>query len=494
METKGYASATLLRLVAIALNAVGSLLLLPLVLKTLGEYNFGIWALATTLTGYLLLLDFGIAAACTRYLSSQSGDEAGWRRTLSSSMLLSWVLAGLLLLAAVLAQVAANTGWLGNDHQPLTDVITLLLVEVGLSIPLRLYQSILRAEVRYLQMGWFEIIRIVLRLLGIPLILWLGGGLMAIVLYGSLVNLLFFLMMFLSVYWRDQTTHFQRISIDLQHLQELFSFSKYMAVTQVAEFFKYRTDNLLVGLLLGVGAVAPYAIMIVVVDMVAQILTRFQGYWDTIIIRHAGQGRPAAALDTMLTSLQIGMALALLAAFNLSLLGDWFLTLWVGEQYAYLTPALVIFSLVMVGYACQAATTPYFNALHQQRANAWLASGEILLKLLLVVPLAHVYGFKGVVYAGVLATLLFLLLRLRLVAVLVGSSLWNMLTIVFRKIAPVLLLLLCAGGVSLALGKTGLPVFASMALVLAVQALGLFFWIKNPGLRGLSFHSVHLSK
>ncbi len=431
METKGYASATTVRLLAIALNALGSLLLLPFVLKALGEYAFGIWALATTITGYLLLLDFGIAAACTRYLSMQAENGVGWRRTFSSAMLLSLLLMGILLLAALLVQLMLHTEVLPRHYQPLPDVVTLLLVEVALSIPLRLYQSILRAEIRYLEMGWFEIARIGLRLLGIPLILWLGGGLMSIILYGSLTNLLFFIMMLVSVYWRDKTTHFHRLSIDLPHLKELFSFSKYIALTQVAEFFKYRTDNLLVGILLGISAVAPYAIMIVVVDMVAQILTRFQGYWDTIIIRHVGQGRPAAALDTMLKSLRIGVLLALLAAFSISVLGDTFLTLWVGEQYAYLKTPLTLFSLVMVGYACQAATSPYFNALNKQQANAWLALAEILLKLLLVIPLAHFYGFEGVIYAGVLATLAVMVMRLRVVTQIAEISTWTLLGIIF---------------------------------------------------------------
>ena len=139
--TKSYTHSTVIRLLAIGLNAVGALLLLPFVLKALGANDFGVWAMATSITGYLLLLDFGIALACTRYLSVHADDQAGWRRTFSSSLLLSLGLAAVLLLVAGLVQLLAYSGVLPASYQPMPNVVTLLLVEVALSIPLRLYQK-----------------------------------------------------------------------------------------------------------------------------------------------------------------------------------------------------------------------------------------------------------------------------------------------------------------------------------------------------------------
>ncbi len=414
--SQGYASSTVIRLVAIALNAMGALLLLPFILKSLGEYEFGIWSMAASITGYLLLLDFGVAQACTRYLSIHGDEPARWRRTVSSAMLLSLGLMLLLLVGAVVAQLLLHSGKLADEHQLLVDVVTLLLAEVAFSIPLRLYQSILRARVRYLDIGWFEIIRIVLRLGGIPLILQSGGGLLDIVFYSSFVNVLFFALMLASVYLREHTLYFHWRDSDRQHLQELFGFSKFVAISQVAEFFRYRTDNLLVGALLGVGAVAPYAIMIVLVDMFTQILMRFQGYWDTVIMREIGKGEWQAAWTTMMKSLRIGVSLTLLVVTGTWLLSEWVLTLWVGEQYAYVAPTLTLFTATLAGTAIQLATSPYLNALGWQRMNAWLGVLEVVCKLVLVWILAHWYGFKGVVYASLLASVLLSALRLSVVS------------------------------------------------------------------------------
>lgn len=416
--TPGYASSTFVRLLAIALNAAGALVLLPLVLKTLGEHEFGIWAMASSITGYLLLLDLGIAMACTRYLSVENVVERkGWQRTISSAMLLSLALTALLLVAAIGLQVLLRFGVLAAIHRLLGDVVTVLLVEVAFSIPLRLYQSVLRAELRYLAIGWFENVRIVLRLTGIPAVLWLGGGLMGIVVFSSLTNVAFFALMLVSVYRRNRTLYFSWQAWDWQHLQVLFSFSKYAALSQVAEFFRYRTDTLLVGALLGLQAVAPYAILIVLLDMFTQVLMRFQGYWDTLIMREAGQGCcGAAALGTVFRSLGIGAGIAFLMVSGCGLLGSTFLGWWVGPQYMYLTPSLMLLALTLPGTAVQLAVTPCLNALGRQHTNAWLGMGETLLKVLLLVPLGHFYGYVGVIYACLLASAFATALRLHLLA------------------------------------------------------------------------------
>lgn len=477
---KSYASATLIRLLAIALNAVGALLLLPFVLNALGANDFGIWAMATSITGYLLLLDFGIALACTRYLSIHAADQAGWRRTFSSSLLLSLGLTAVLGVAALAVQGLVYSGILPNTAQPVPDVITLLLVEVALSIPLRLYQSILRAEVRYTEIGWFEIIRIVLRLLGIPVLLWLGGGLITILVYASCINVLFFALMMLSVYRRDRTFYIDWQALDWLHLRELLSFSRYAAMTQVAEFFKYRTDNVLVGLLLGVGAVAPYAIMVVVIDMLTQILMRFQSYWDTIIMRHAGEQRLASALDTTLKSLQIGVALALLATFNTGFIGKHFLRLWVGDAYTDLAVPLTLFTLILLGLAVQLATSPYFNALGKQRLNAGLALAEILLKLALLLPLVHLWSAQGVIGASVLAASAVALMRLHVLAGMVQCSLTHLADIILCRLSPVLLLLSVLLSVTGVLHICDTSAFLQMAVIFMLQGSALLFFVKKP--------------
>lgn len=424
---QSYSLSASIRLVAIALNAAGALLLLPFILTSLGEYRFGIWGMAASITGYLLLLDFGVAQACTRYLSVRVHDRRDWQEIISNSLTLALLVTAVLFVGVAVIQTLWRAGFIVPEHPELVPVICIVMVEVGLSIPLRMYQSILRAEVRYIDIGLFEIVRIVLRVGGIFTVLWLGGGLLEAVLTSSLVNTLFFLMPLLAVWRRHRTLYFSRQQIHKAQLRHLFAFSKYTAVSQTAEFFRYRTDTLLAGVLVGVTAAAHFALMIVIIDMLTQILMRFTCYWDTIIINKAACGQRRAALNTVIRSLQIGIGMALLATLGTAVTGEWFISLWAGDAYAFLHWPLTLFTLSLLGSVIQYATTPYFNALEKQRLNAVIASSEVVLKLVLLLPFVHWYGFHGIIYVTVLVSIGgALLLRIPLLISLSGVTFWQL--------------------------------------------------------------------
>jgi len=220
--------------------------------------------------------------------------------------------------------------------------------------------------------------------------------------------------------------------------------------------------------------------MVVVIDMLTQILMRFQSYWDTIIMRHAGEQRLASALDTTLKSLQIGVALALLATFNTWLIGEHFLRLWVGEAYTDLAIPLTLFTLILLGLAVQLATSPYFNALGKQRLNAGLALAEILLKLALLLPLVNLWSAQGVIGASVLAASAVALMRLHVMAGMVQCSQPHLAGMILCRLSPVLLLLSVLLSVTGVLHLFNTSAVLQIAVIFMLQGSVLLFFVKKP--------------
>lgn len=429
-----YVKATTLRLGAIALNAVSTLALLPFILKSLGEYEFGLWGMATAISGYLLLLDFGIAQACTRYISVALDDKKSWTQTITNSLAVALIISLILVGTAGVLQYLIHSEYFKEPI--LWHIISILLMEVAFSLPLRLYQSIMRAEVDYAVLGWHEIVRIVLRVLGIAVLLWMGFGLLAIVIYSAIINSGFFALAGFHVKHKHGQTFINPKVLNSHFSWELFHVGKYSLVTQASEFFRYRIDNLIVGALLGISAVASFAIMIVLIDMLAQIQMRLQSYWDTIIMREVGDNQRAKATQTMLKSLQLGVGFILVAMVNAYLFADVFLSLWVGEKYSTLMPTLVLFIGVLLSAAVQLSTSPYFNALGLQKINAGLGLAELVAKVLLVVPLALGFGSSGIIVSTLVAGLLVgVVARLYLLAPYTG---WSLSTLVQKALQPLM--------------------------------------------------------
>ncbi|MGB1254283.1 MAG: lipopolysaccharide biosynthesis protein [Thiolinea sp.] len=400
---QNYRLSMVMRLLAIGISSFGMLLLLPLVLSKLGEYQFGIWGMVSSITSYLLLLDFGIALACTRYLSIQAQSKATWTNIISNSLFLAIIIACILLVIALTLTITNSLGLFTDNQLLISRIVCIVMLEVAISIPLRMYLSILRTEVRYVDIGAFEVIRVVCRIGGIALALFMGADLTSIVILAAIVNILFFVLPLLSTYARHKTLFFQQSAINRKTLTELLQFSKFTAVSQSTEFLKFRTDSVLVSILIGITASAHYTIIVFIIMMVTQILMRFMSYWDTIIIRNIGNKQYQTAENTVFKSLEIGITLSILACLNLYIYGGFFITLWVGEQYQSLHNALLLLSLILFSISFQMATTPYLNGRKQEKTNAGIDFSEVLLKFALLIPFTALMGFNGFIIASVTA-------------------------------------------------------------------------------------------
>jgi O-antigen/teichoic acid export membrane protein len=76
-RAKKFAAGLFTGYAAILCNLVYTGLSIPLALHYLGKQEFGLWALAVQISGYLMLLDFGISSALTRLLANHKQDING---------------------------------------------------------------------------------------------------------------------------------------------------------------------------------------------------------------------------------------------------------------------------------------------------------------------------------------------------------------------------------------------------------------------------------
>ena len=450
MTSSHYLNATVVRIAALVLNALGTFFLFPFILNNIGEHDFGIWSVAASITGYMLLIDFGVSLACTRFLSLSMGDEKRWKRIITNAVALSLVL---MLLFVILGLGLLALRYFDINiisDRTLSLVVGVLAIETGFSMVLRLYQSILRTDLKYIQLGLFEILRVLLRLVGFPFILFAGGGLIQLIMYSAAVNVLFFSCSYFYVKYSHHHTYFSKHDIDFSVIKELFHFGKFAIVVQAAELFRYRLDGVFIGIAMGISSIAQYAILITAVDMAVQVLSRFLSYWETIIIRHTdtdSSDDDQIALDYLYKSMTIGFWISALFIGNFYLLGETFLTLWVGEKYAHLTDELVLLSSLLILVTFQMSITPYLNGHGKQKSDAFMTLFEVVVKASLAVPAIHYLGFKGLMLVTLLSGIaVSLLARLTMVAKASGHSYS---AIVFRLIKTLLPIILVSFAVLL---------------------------------------------
>lgn len=467
MKASSYASATGIRVAALILNAMGMIFLFPFILHNIGEHDFGIWSMAASITEYMLMIDFGVSLACTRFLSITT-DNKQWQKIVTNAVTLSLLVMVLLLMFGfgILSFRFFDINIISNRSLAL--VIGILAIEAGISMVLRVYQSVLRTELKYFQLGLFEVLRVILRLIGFPLILYFGGGLVELVIYSSIVNVGLFLSSFLYVRFVHQQIFFNKNYIDFTIIKDLFNFGKYAVFVQIAELFRYRLDGVFIGIALGISSIAQYAIMITIIDMSVQISSRFLSYWETIIIRYTGEDKKAS-IDYMFKSMAIGFWIAAFFIGNIYLFGEMFITLWVGKQYAHLADELTLFSTILILVAFQMSITPYLNGHGKQKNDALFALVEVIGKAIIAVPIIQYYGFKGIILTTIIIGLMVSLFgRMYIVSKLSQTSYWSLISRLVKTIIPILALLIILYGTLMAIVNIEYPAILIVSKVVMV--------------------------
>ena len=113
----------------------------PLALHYLGKEQFGLWALAQQITGYLILLDLGVSSAVSRFIADRKDDvNGGGYGSLLLTGAIVFAIQGLLIaIAGVAFSFFAPALFAVPDHlaSDFTNVLIISTFLAGLSVALR---------------------------------------------------------------------------------------------------------------------------------------------------------------------------------------------------------------------------------------------------------------------------------------------------------------------------------------------------------------------
>ncbi|MDX6767756.1 MAG: oligosaccharide flippase family protein [Candidatus Methylacidiphilales bacterium] len=140
-RVKKFAASMATGYLAMAVNIGYTMASIPLALHYLGKEEFGLWALAQQISGYLMLLDFGMSSALSRFLADHKDEAEGDRY---GSMLLTGSLV-FLIQGMVIALVGVGLSWAApflfavpaELRLDFTLVLSLLSIVAGVSVMLR---------------------------------------------------------------------------------------------------------------------------------------------------------------------------------------------------------------------------------------------------------------------------------------------------------------------------------------------------------------------
>ncbi len=323
----------------IALNIGIALAYTPFMVRTLGQADYGLFAIAGAMASYLVILDMGLADSVVRRLVGLHGkdDRQGERDFLGSMVSLYGVL-GLMILGAAAIAVACVPMLFGGTMAPeALSTLQTMLVPLGISTAVVVAGNPLNATLvaheRFVFLRSLEMATVVLVTLGNVAALLLGGGVLSVVVVASTGAILATLCKWLMVRGGLRLPLAPR-RVDRTQLTDMSSYAAPIFVSMLVEQIFWKLDHLLIGARLGAAAVAVYAIGVMFNKYFMAFATAISRVMMPDLVRRIDAGSDTEALTRRLVEISRWQAFVLMLVLSgLVLFGQHFIRTWMGSGY-----------------------------------------------------------------------------------------------------------------------------------------------------------------
>ncbi len=224
----------------------------PIMLELLGQSEYGLYKLSSSVTSYLSLVSLGIGSAVTRYLIKYrvAKDREGEERILGLFMVIFQAIA-VLALAIGTALTLNLHRWYGRSLTPeelerMGKLVFLMVCNMAVSFALSPYVSVVSAHEKFLFLQSMNILSTCVGPLLNLVVLWLGYASIGMAISSLAVNVS--VQLCYLVYIRRKLgmkPRYQKLPLHL--VKEIFAFSFWIFLSNVVAQLYNATDTVMIG-------------------------------------------------------------------------------------------------------------------------------------------------------------------------------------------------------------------------------------------------------
>jgi O-antigen/teichoic acid export membrane protein len=320
-------------------NNLLALAVTPLMLRSLGQSEFGLYSLMGAFVAHIAVLDLGLGNAIVRYAAKfrAEGNAAAVAGLLSLCLRLYCAVALLALAVGTLVYLnlpALFSATLSDaDLSKARRLFALMVVNLALSFPLGAYAGIVNAHERFVFVRFMNLVRAFVRTGVVVGLLLLGFKAFAIVALDTALNVAVGL---LNVYYARARlgVRSRRYAFDPDFPRGLAVYSGFVFLGVIVDQLYWKIGHIVVGAVEGTTAVAVFAIAVQIATYYMAFPMAVGGVFlprvTAMVVGGAGSG-DLLALFVRTARIQLLVLTYVLGGFLL--VGQEFITLWAGAEY-----------------------------------------------------------------------------------------------------------------------------------------------------------------
>lgn len=391
----------ILSYVNIAALIVVGLFYTPLMLRLLGQAEYGLYSLIGAFVGYLSILDMGLGNTIVRYISINRITGSKQREAELNTLFLL-IYSGLgCLVVCVGTSIYFHLGDIFGQSLSEAELVkahtmtALLVFNIAASFPLGIFSAVMTVYERFVFLRITNILRVLLNPIVVLPLLYAGYGSVMMVIVSTVLNLSCLLAnmwySFRYLHIRFRIGQYQRTL-----LWEMAVYSFFIFLNVIMDKIYYSTGQFILGIVSGTRAVAVYAVAIQIIMMYMQFSGAISGVMFPKIARMvAGHATNSDLTNVMIRIGRLQYIVIVYLMVMFFFIGDDFLYLWAGEEYINGYPIVMLLMAVIWVPLIQNTGIAILQA---QNRNQYRMTVYILCaacSALISIPLAKVYDGVG---------------------------------------------------------------------------------------------------
>ncbi|MEE3427348.1 MAG: oligosaccharide flippase family protein [Ruminococcus sp.] len=335
----------ILSYVQMILSTVTGLLYTPIMLRILGQSEYGLFGTASSLTSFLSLLSFGLSGAYIKFVMEYRviGDKKGENRLNGLFLIMYSVAATFVLIAGAVLIFSADSIYHNSlsvyEISQIKIIIFLTVLNTILTfvfLPVMMYIQSLE---RYLFLRILAIVTSILNPILNIVVLLIEPRAVSISIITVVLAFATYIVQFIYAY-KKLGMRFSFRKIQFSVFKGVFAFSGFLFINEITQLITNNTDKIVLGVVSGTVAVAIYTVGNNFTNYLytcsTSISTVFSPKINKIVASAKEEGtNPDAQLNKLFVKVgRLQFLILTLILVGFSSLGRQFIILWAGEDYS----------------------------------------------------------------------------------------------------------------------------------------------------------------
>lgn len=387
--------------VSIVLSTLVQLLYTPLLTRMLGQSEYGLYSLVSSIIGYLTVLDLGFGNAIVvytaKYRAQKKYDE---EKKLHGMFFVVYLIIGLVagllgLILYFLVPTIFGSTMTSVELNKMKIMMLILAFNLAMTFAFSIYSSIINAYEKFTFQKLMSIFNTIMKpLLMIPL-LFLGYKSITMCVVITVVNII----VLLSNYFyckKKLNINIKFMGFDKVLFKTIFGYSFFIFLSVIVDKVNWSVDQFILGAVSGTVAVSIYSIASHLNTLFVNLSTAVSG----VLLPKMSKMVAEKATDDELTNefIKVGRIqylIVFLMASGLTLFGKEFIYAWVGKEYndSYYIALILIIPLCFP--LVQNLGVSIMQAKNMHKFRSVLLAIIAIANIIISIPLAKLYGGIG---------------------------------------------------------------------------------------------------